>query len=541
MAPYLLLDGQGVVCGYARPGPGVELKPLVGRRVTVEGKVRLLPGGGMPLVAVEKVWGGDPGAGSARRVAATAAEKRRPVRQADYPEAIDTPSVGGSAAQGRGDSGGSSQSSAPYPQPEIIPPGAATGPDEGGSAGCGGPACGVAGGDCPACGPCADGCCLPCGPCAGSFCLPCGWRPSGMWVDVDYLLWWMRGMHVPPLVTSGLTPQQPGILGDANTFILFGDDDIDNRARSGGRLQAGMWLNPCQTVGIEAEYLALATDSTHFYLWSDGNPIVSRPIIDDATGQETVERVAFPRGNTGSVDGAVSVDASTQFQSAALRMRLALCRQDSCWSDPCCPDLAYHDGYRSYLLAGYRYMRLDDRLGIAEQLTSTDTTLGPGAFLIHDQFNTLNQFNGAELGLEFELRRNRWSWDILPKLALGGNHELIDINGFDRTTNPTTGGRTTTQGGLLTVAGSNIGRFGKEEFSVVPSIETKFGFQLTRHTELTLGYTFLYWSNVVRAGDQIDLRTPRTTESTTTGHPVVPYQQTGFWTQGLDFGVAFRW
>jgi hypothetical protein len=211
----------------------------------------------------------------------------------------------------------------------------------------------------------------------------------------------------------------------------------------------------------------------------------------------------------------------------------------------------YHDTYRSYWLVGYRYLRLDDRLGITERLTSTnpDTDEGqPGlsAFLINDSFNTRNQFNGGEIGMAFELRRNQWSLDFTPKIALGTNRETVSISGSTRTTDPT-GARSTAEGGLLALP-TNIGTYSKNQFVAVPQFDATIGYQLTRRTRVTLGYSFLYVSQVARAGDQID----REVNSTLLPNSPVPptgdltrprfvLQETGFWAQGVNLGVDFRW
>jgi hypothetical protein len=71
--------------------------------------------------------------------------------------------------------------------------------------------------------------------------------PAGLWVNTELLLWWMRGMHVPPLVTTGsLNDAQPGALGQPGTQIVFGDEDINDRLRAGGRLQFG-WTAAAQS------------------------------------------------------------------------------------------------------------------------------------------------------------------------------------------------------------------------------------------------------------------------------------------------------
>ena len=47
--------------------------------------------------------------------------------------------------------------------------------------------------------------------------------------------------------------------------VLFGNDYINNKSESGGRIQAGMWLNPCATFGFEGEFFALADENTNYY------------------------------------------------------------------------------------------------------------------------------------------------------------------------------------------------------------------------------------------------------------------------------------
>ena len=72
------------------------------------------------------------------------------------------------------------------------------------------------------------------------------------------------GMHIPPLVTSGPTADQPGFLNENTTQILFGNDTINDQLRAGGRLVVGTWLDCCHCVGVEGDYLALDPESTHY-------------------------------------------------------------------------------------------------------------------------------------------------------------------------------------------------------------------------------------------------------------------------------------
>ncbi len=341
-------------------------------------------------------------------------------------------------------------------------------------------------------------------------------------------------MNTPPLVTSGPSPQQPGYIGSAGTQVLFGDSAINGQGSSGGRIQFGLWLNSCHMFGIEGEYVGLGDETTHFYDWSSGDPILSRPFFDVAPteNQQNVEKIAFPRGNPGSIDGSVAVDALTRFQSAGVRLRFYLDSDQCCWSNPWCPCQVVQYGWRTDLLIGYRFLRLDDQLGVRENLTSTDPEV-PGAFLVQDQFGTENQFNGGELGLSMTMRRGRWSLEIDPRVALGSTHEIVNINGSTRTTQAD-GTNSVASGGLLALP-SNIGQYTASEFAVVPELDLNLGYRVSQHLQFNFGYSLIYWSCVARAGDQIDFNVNDTlipNSGVPHAGPAAPafaFHQTSFW------------
>jgi hypothetical protein len=59
------------------------------------------------------------------------------------------------------------------------------------------------------------------------------------------------------------------------------------------------------------------------------------------------------------------------------------------------------------------------------------------------------------------------------------------------------------------------------------------GYQLGPTVRAWLGYDFLYWTSVLRPGNQID----STFDGVT--HPLVPMVSSPFWAQGIDLGVRF--
>jgi hypothetical protein len=350
------------------------------------------------------------------------------------------------------------------------------------------------------------------------------------WVGVDYLLWWTKGDRLPPLVTSGAPNDAvPGALGQPGTQTLFGGD-YDSRVRSGIRVRGGYWFTPDQTFGIDATFFFLGGQSAGFNDASNGDPVLARPFFNVNTGHEDAFLVAYPGQQAGQIWSALS----TRLWGADLDLRGMFFRGAS---------------YQVNLLGGFRFLALHDSLGIREDDTIYSPIDGTAQFwtTTMDRFQTSNQFYGGQLGADFMWCRGRFFIDVLGKVALGVSVENAGIDGWT--------GYTAQQGPSGTVGAgqlalpSNIGRYGQDNFAVVPEFGINFGYALTRHIRLTFGYTLLYWSNVMRAGDQID-RGLNPTELTSLvnrgpligpARPNFPFQSTDFWAQGLNFGLQFRY
>jgi hypothetical protein len=201
-------------------------------------------------------------------------------------------------------------------------------------------------------------------------------------------------------------------------------------------------------------------------------------------------------------------------------------------------------GYRIDVLAGYRFLRLDDELDIVESLVSVGESTPGGAFLLRDQFATENEFHGFDMGTSMSWCKGCWSLDVLSKLAIGSTRSRIDIAGSTIITEQ--GQSETFEGGLLAQR-TNIGQRAFDEFAVVPELGVTVGYQLNPCWRLTMGYTFLYWSRVARAGDQIDrdintgLLPPEEEPVETHLRPAFNLTYTDFWAQGLTAGIEGSW
>ncbi|MCH8839334.1 MAG: BBP7 family outer membrane beta-barrel protein [Planctomycetes bacterium] len=95
---------------------------------------------------------------------------------------------------------------------------------------------------------------------------------------------------------------------------------------------------------------------------------------------------------------------------------------------------------------------------------------------------------------------------------------------------------------------TNAGDYSRNKFSVIPEIGATVGFQLTPRLRLTGGYTLVYWGNVVRPGDQIDLHVNPTYLASPLPNPLLPpfspafaFNETDFWAQGVNIGGEYRW
>jgi hypothetical protein len=132
-------------------------------------------------------------------------------------------------------------------------------------------------------------------------------------------------------------------------------------------------------------------------------------------------------------------------------------------------------------------------------------------------------------------------------MGIGITRQTATLAGQTTVNDPSLDPATQTyQGGLLTQT-SNIGSYSQDQFAVVPEFRFNLGYQATDHWRATVGYTFIYWSNVVRPGDHIsrDLNTdflpPAADPFTGSQRPAFAWNTTDYWVQGVSIGAEYRW
>ncbi len=428
-------------------------------------------------------------------------------------------------------------------------------PASGGWGGCGTGCCGggfrgrTIGGWGGRCGPGQRGCG---GGTIGCQACPCG-TPHRYWGRLEYIEWFADGMDLPPLVTSSRDPLPPvdeaGVLGAEDTTILFGNHSTLKGWRSGYRLTLGTWLDDCQHLGVEWDYFKPENKSRGFRATSNGinDPILARPFFNinprdpdtedfDPPARQDAQLIGYPE----IVGGQVEAGASTSLVGSGLRMRynLCCCQQASCHA---CGGCTGGSGSRIDFLLGYRYLRLKDRVMVSEELVTFDEEV-PISIDVEDRFATRNTFHGVDLGVVWQSDWNRWSCEALGKIALGNNQQRVNVEGStDRSTQEE---EAENNGGLLATQ-TNIGKRTRDEFAVVPELGVTLGYQLTRRVRATLGYSLIYWSPVVRAGDQIDLDVnpdylPPVEDPEGPARPRRLFHETDYWVQGFNLGLDAR-
>jgi hypothetical protein len=339
------------------------------------------------------------------------------------------------------------------------------------------------------------------------------WKPSkGYWFygSADYLFWWVKGQPLPSNLSLSLS--SPTTVPDLTAHGL-----------DGGRFFLGMWLSERQDLGVEAGYFFLgartATETQNF----PGSAITQKPIFDGIAAEMS------------------QITSSATLWGSEANVRHEWWRTTLGASEPGASATGHaHPSLHLDFLGGFRYVDLSENLTI-----NSSTQFGTAPVLISnalvntsDSFGTHNHLFAGQIGAEAGVRWWRFGFDVFSKVALGDNHQTVVINGNTAASAPLIG-NITTPGGFFAQP-SNIGRLSRDRFGVLPEAGANLTFALGDHCRLGVGYTFLYFANVVRPGSQIDptaggaTRPPIFFLGGPRPSPVFNFTESGFWAQGLS-------
>jgi hypothetical protein len=351
-----------------------------------------------------------------------------------------------------------------------------------------------------------------------------------VWITGELLLWATSGQSLPALVTAspaGTPPAQAGVIGQPGTSTLFGGGWAGGAMRPGGRVAAGYWFDPTQHDGIEASFFELAEDQQRAAFANEGGLLLGRPYVDATSGAEAALLVPPPQtlpADPALFAQSISAARSTTFLGVDVLLR----RSIDC-------DL-FH---RRWLVGGYRYLQLDDSVGVTQTARIASAT-SPSVVTAatNDVFDASTQFHGGEFGLIERWWHKRVSLQVLGKVALGASVFDTDISG-----STITDGVVTSAGGVLAEP-TNSGSHQSALFAGMGEVGVSLDYALWSQCRASIGYTFLWWSTVGRAGAQIDRQVNPTQfpPGTLTGpaRPAFTQRTSDFWAQGLNLGLEYQ-
>jgi hypothetical protein len=372
------------------------------------------------------------------------------------------------------------------------------------------------------------------------------------WFRGEYLLWFPKPGHEPFALatTSSALPDGAaiGALGSPGTTVLFGPASLDYDSASGMRLSLGRWFGDDQIFGVEGTLLVVErTSADEFRALSrvNGVPSLYVPFIDATTSTATAVPISEPSVVLPN-SGGILITSTSRMWGAEINGVAHLAETGRLSAD---------------VFTGFRYLDLDEDLELRTTTQIFPQTVIPAlssTALVQtsDRFAVYNHFYGGQIGGRVTLRRSIFSLNLGGSIAIGGTNQVVKISGstaqffsgFLATVFP----NGVFNGGIL-AQGTNIGRFERNQFAVVPEIQVQLGVQLTPAIRGLIGYNFLYLSDVLRPGTQIDpvvnpsqnaafpLAGPGVLTGPARPAPILGLSETSYWVQGINLGLELKY
>lgn len=346
-----------------------------------------------------------------------------------------------------------------------------------------------------------------------------------IWVRAELLIWWVKDAPMPIGVVASSDPVNNPNGAAVGSSGAYG-------AITGCRFAIGGWLETNRNIGLEVAFFSIDQRANNLSVGSDanGNPMLAFPFINQTPGSVGPALMPITLPGANGFSGGINVSSYLSLWGTEVNGIFCLARTQT---------------WEFTILAGFRYLDLLEDLAIDSSSQSlVDSTLTN----FHDSFQTRNQFYGGQIGTRLTWQRDRFSFDITGKLALGATCETVNVQG---TTVQYPGNSYTPNiypGGFFAQP-SNIGRTTATQFGVIPSVELKLSYAVTPAWRVFLGYDFMYWSDVVRPGSQVDHNINLTQSAVLNGgaplggsaSPAPMFNRTDFWAQGMTLGLEFRY
>jgi hypothetical protein len=360
------------------------------------------------------------------------------------------------------------------------------------------------------------------------------------------LTWWQKKAPLPPtLILSGsATDPVPAVLGQPGTKLTYAFGEIGYGPFLGAQAELGGWLDERQVLGLDASSFVLEQRRSIFSLNNlTGTGVLGFRHLDPSGAEDVfaVEAPAVRGGKVGPFAGGLAMESESRLWGAEAKVLHGLYATAE---------------FRLRLLAGVRYLDLSESLVYLSRKApfngGTAPFLGtkfgsPAVTLTDDQFHTRDQFVGAQAGLHGDWVRGPVYLGFNGTVALGRTNEVLQVAGFS-TLQAKNVPPVTTSGGLFALP-TNGGRNLGQDFGVVPQFEVRGGVQATSWLRAFAGYDFLYWTRILRPGDQVDVTVdprqvptdPAFKSGAAVSYPRPLLHHSDFWVQGVIFGLELAY
>lgn len=356
---------------------------------------------------------------------------------------------------------------------------------------------------------------------------------ASYWFGAEYLYWKVQDDKklIPIIVESPVIPESTPLFEIPSDQIVLGNRKAESKWRSGGRFSLGFWCDDCCGTGVELNYLYLGKSQTKRSASSDGaltSPYLAIPYIDTNTGLQNLIPIAFP----GAFSGIATYKITNKLQGAELNS---------------ITHLNFCSDWDMDVLGGLRYLNFTESF----HFDTSSPNIGDvqNIYYTRDKFNMTNNFYGIQLGVNFKWEAYSFFCNIKTKLGIGAMCQSSKVKGHFYVNDFT--GFTAVQklkGGYYALP-SNIGSRSVTRFSVLPEVDVNLGYQITEALQINVGYNFLYVTNVLRAGRQLD-RKINPTQSSLYEYTPAPVlvgakrpkhhlRSSDIWIQGLSTGLEY--
>lgn len=381
------------------------------------------------------------------------------------------------------------------------------------------------------------------------------------YASAEYLFWWMKSAPLPlPIVSSG--PGNTDVEGLVSskadsTYILYGspwpfgiggNNKQNFPAFSGTRLSLGGYFDDNQRFGLEGSAFLFEHKSAGFSAASDSTGVPRYHLL--------AKNAVYYAGTTNFVPAGLE-DALPISVDGSIAGHIEITNTLRLWGAGATGFFTFYRSNSLELTAvgGFRYLDLYEAFDLSMTLNGFGIDQGKNyagqSGTLADHFQTRNQFYGGTLGLRSRYNYGSWSIDASLRVSLGTNHDVLNVAGYFTDANfPFTGQANKGTEGFYAQP-ANEGRMMQNRFSVVPEVQIKATYAFTSWLRASVGYEYLYMTNVIRPADQIDRNVPvgqtfqqngglKGIPDISTIYPTKQFNLRDFYANGLTFSVELR-